>query len=43
VTVSNARGMPPCKDGVMAAPEGPGLGLDIDIASLGKPFLEIAA
>lgn len=43
VTVSNARGMPPCVDGVMAAPTGPGLGLDIDVAALGKPFLEIAA
>nr|WP_298686821.1 mandelate racemase/muconate lactonizing enzyme family protein [uncultured Dongia sp.] len=43
VTVSNARGMPPCLDGEMSTPTGPGLGLEIDVASLGKPFLEIRA
>jgi L-alanine-DL-glutamate epimerase-like enolase superfamily enzyme len=43
VTVSHARGMPPCLDGEMSAPTGPGLGLEVDIASLGKPFLEIRA
>lgn len=43
VTISNARGMPPCADGAMSAPDGSGLGLEVDIAALGKPFLEIAA
>ena len=43
VTVGNARGMPPCKNGVMRAPNGPGLGLEVDAAVFGKPFFEIAA
>jgi len=43
VTVSNGRGLPPCENGVMRTPTGPGLGIEVDRAALGKPFLEITA
>lgn len=42
VTVSHASGLAPCNGGEMRAPTKPGLGLTIDVASLGKPFLELA-
>ena len=38
VTVSNATGMPPCEDGAMAAPTGPGLGVEPRVEVLGEPF-----
>ncbi len=38
VTVSNASGMPPCEDGRMAAPTGPGLGVEPRPDVLGEPF-----
>ena len=38
VTVSNATGMPPCEDGRMAAPTGPGLGVEPRPDVLGEPF-----
>ncbi|MEM7172334.1 MAG: mandelate racemase/muconate lactonizing enzyme family protein, partial [Pseudomonadota bacterium] len=41
VTVSNARGMPPCEAGQMAAPTRPGLGLQARREILGEPFFEI--
>jgi L-alanine-DL-glutamate epimerase-like enolase superfamily enzyme len=41
VTVSHASGLAPCTGGEMRAPTKPGLGLAIDVAGLGKPFLEL--
>jgi L-alanine-DL-glutamate epimerase-like enolase superfamily enzyme len=42
VTVSNAAGMPPCRDGRMTAPDGPGLGLEVRREILGEPFFKAA-
>ena len=38
VTVQNATGMPPCSDGMLHLPEGPGLGISVDETLLGAPF-----
>jgi L-alanine-DL-glutamate epimerase-like enolase superfamily enzyme len=38
VTVSNATGLPPCKDGKMAAPTAPGLGVVSLESRFGKPI-----
>ncbi len=38
VTVSNATGLPPCKDGKMAAPTTPGLGVVPLEEKFGKPI-----
>jgi L-alanine-DL-glutamate epimerase-like enolase superfamily enzyme len=38
VTVSNATGLPPCKDGQMAAPTAPGLGVTPLENQFGKPI-----
>jgi len=38
VTISNATGMPPCKDGRMAAPTVPGLGVIPMENQFGKPI-----
>jgi L-alanine-DL-glutamate epimerase-like enolase superfamily enzyme len=38
VTVGNASGMPPALDGRLYAPEGPGLGVDVQREALGEPF-----
>jgi L-alanine-DL-glutamate epimerase-like enolase superfamily enzyme len=43
VTIGNGSGLAPCVGGVMAAPEAPGLGIAVNVAALGRPFLEIAA
>ncbi len=42
VTISNAAGMPAPQAGQLAAPTGPGLGIAVDVASLGEPFLRCA-
>ncbi|MSP83064.1 MAG: mandelate racemase [Alphaproteobacteria bacterium] len=41
VTVSNATGMPEAKDGRLAAPTAPGLGVTPRMEVLGEPFLEV--
>ncbi|MDX6630857.1 MAG: cis-L-3-hydroxyproline dehydratase [Gaiellales bacterium] len=38
VTVGNATGMPPAKGGRLRAPEGPGLGVEVQLDVLGEPF-----
>ncbi|HEY1480284.1 MAG TPA: mandelate racemase/muconate lactonizing enzyme family protein [Gaiellales bacterium] len=38
VTVANASGMPAPRDGGLGVPDGPGLGVEVDAASLGAPF-----
>jgi L-alanine-DL-glutamate epimerase-like enolase superfamily enzyme len=38
VTVGNATGMPPAVDGRLRAPDGPGLGVEIQLEELGEPF-----
>jgi L-alanine-DL-glutamate epimerase-like enolase superfamily enzyme len=43
VTVSHAEGMPACRDGRMFAPTGPGLGLEVDAAQFGAPFIDVKA
>lgn len=42
VTVSNAEGMPDCSDGLLRAPEGPGLGIAVDEEALGPPIAAVA-
>ena len=39
VTVSNATGMPATKDGNLIAPDGPGLGIEVEIGKL-EPIAE---
>lgn len=41
VTVHNAVGMPPTRDGYLFVPEGPGLGIDADASALGDPFCSV--
>jgi L-alanine-DL-glutamate epimerase-like enolase superfamily enzyme len=43
VTVRTARNAPPVTGSRMGLPEGPGLGIDVDPALLGAPFLELSA
>jgi len=43
VTIGNGRGLPPCRDGQLFAPEGPGLGIEVDAASFGEPFVDVKA
>lgn len=43
VTTGHGTGVPPCRDGRLAAPTGPGLGVTVDIAALGAPFIECGA
>lgn len=38
VTVQNASGMPPCSDGMLHLPIGPGLGIEVDPEVFGEPF-----
>ena len=38
VTVGNATGMPPAEGGRLRAPEGPGLGVEVQLDALGEPF-----
>ncbi len=38
VTVGNATGMPPAEGGRLRAPEGPGLGVEVQLEQLGEPF-----
>lgn len=42
VTVSNAAGFSPVAGGAMAAPDGPGLGVEPREAAFGTPFLDLA-
>jgi L-alanine-DL-glutamate epimerase-like enolase superfamily enzyme len=42
VTVGNATGMPPAEDGTLRAPDGPGLGVEVQLGALGEPFAECA-
>jgi L-alanine-DL-glutamate epimerase-like enolase superfamily enzyme len=43
VTIGHGRGLPPCTDGKLFAPDGPGLGIDVDVAALGEPFIDSKA
>lgn len=38
VTVSQGPGLPDTRDGLLRAPDGPGLGIEVDERSLGEPF-----
>jgi L-alanine-DL-glutamate epimerase-like enolase superfamily enzyme len=42
VTVGNATGMPPAEGGTLRAPDGPGLGVEVELEALGEPFAECA-
>jgi len=41
VTVQNASGMPQTGDGKLFLPDGPGLGITVDEAALGAPYIEV--
>jgi L-alanine-DL-glutamate epimerase-like enolase superfamily enzyme len=43
VTVANADGLPAPRDGELAAPDGPGLGVAVREAELGEPFYRTPA
>lgn len=43
VSVGHGTGLAPCAGGEMSAPHAPGLGITVDLAKLGTPFLEIGA
>jgi L-alanine-DL-glutamate epimerase-like enolase superfamily enzyme len=43
VTVDHADGLPEPSAGRLAPPPGPGLGLDVRVAELGAPFVDVAA
>lgn len=43
VTIGHGRGLPPCRDGKLFAPDGPGLGIEVDVAALGQPFIDSKA
>jgi L-alanine-DL-glutamate epimerase-like enolase superfamily enzyme len=43
VTVGHGSGLPPCRDGKLFAPDGPGLGIAVDLAALGDPFIDCKA
>jgi L-alanine-DL-glutamate epimerase-like enolase superfamily enzyme len=43
VTVGPGSGLPPCRDGKLFAPAGPGLGIAVDLAALGDPFVDCKA
>jgi len=38
VSVGNASGMPPAEAGRLRAPDGPGLGVEVQLEALGEPF-----
>jgi hypothetical protein len=41
VTVDNADGMPSARDGRLAPPAGPGLGVTARVDDLGVPFVDV--
>jgi len=41
VTVSNGSGIPSTDGGVLKPPTGPGLGIEVDLAALGEPVLDL--
>jgi L-alanine-DL-glutamate epimerase-like enolase superfamily enzyme len=43
VSVDHGSGLPPRADGAQRPPDGPGLGIDVDVDALGEPFLDLAA
>lgn len=43
VSVSNGTGLPPTDGGVLRPPPGPGLGITVDVASLGEPLVDLSA
>jgi L-alanine-DL-glutamate epimerase-like enolase superfamily enzyme len=43
VSVSNGAGLPPTEGGVLRAPTGAGLGIEVDVAALGAPVHEVSA
>ena len=43
VTVDHGTGLPPRADGGQKPPSGDGLGIDVDVAALGDPVLDVAA
>ena len=42
-TADNGSGLPPAVDGAQAAPDGPGLGIAVDLDALGTPVLDLGA
>ena len=43
VNVDHGTGLPPRADGIQRPPDGPGLGIEVDVAALGEPFLDAAS
>jgi L-alanine-DL-glutamate epimerase-like enolase superfamily enzyme len=43
VTVDHGSGLPPRADGAQLPPPGPGLGVEMDLAALGVPVVDVAA
>jgi L-alanine-DL-glutamate epimerase-like enolase superfamily enzyme len=43
VTIGHGTGLPPCRDGKLFAPTGAGLGIIVDVAALGEPFVDCRA
>ena len=41
VTVDHGRGLPPRADGAQLPPPGPGLGIEVDLAALGEPVVDV--
>jgi L-alanine-DL-glutamate epimerase-like enolase superfamily enzyme len=41
VTASNGRGLPPTSGGLLRVPDGPGLGVVVDLSALGEPLLDL--
>jgi cis-L-3-hydroxyproline dehydratase len=41
VSVDHGTGLPPRADGAQPPPTGPGLGIDVDLAALGEPVLDV--
>ena len=41
VDVDHGTGLPPRSDGCQAPPPGPGLGIEVDVAALGAPALQV--
>jgi cis-L-3-hydroxyproline dehydratase len=42
VSVDHGTGLPPRRDGAQRPPIGPGLGIEVDVRSLGEPFLDVS-
>lgn len=43
VSVDHGTGLPPSVDGAQAPPDGPGLGIEVDVEALGEPVVDTGA